>query len=58
MVDSADGENELAPFKNIMNEMYARDRFVGYLDLPEADPVTENTRKGVVVSYLSKALPA
>ena len=25
MVDSADGENELAPFKNIMNEMYARD---------------------------------
>ena len=33
-------------------------RFVGYLDLPEADPVTENTRKGVVVSYLSKALPA
>ncbi|MBR4636790.1 MAG: recombinase family protein [Clostridia bacterium] len=24
-VDSADGENELAPFKNIMNEMYARD---------------------------------
>ena len=33
-------------------------RFVGYLDLPEADPVTENTRKGVAVSYLSKALPA
>ena len=33
-------------------------RFVGYLDLPEAAPVTENTRKGVVVSYLSKALPA
>ena len=24
-VDSADGENELAPFRNIMNEMYARD---------------------------------
>ena len=24
-VDSEDGENELAPFKNIMNEMYARD---------------------------------
>ena len=33
-------------------------RFVGYLDLPEADPVTENTRKGVAVSYLSKALLA
>ena len=33
-------------------------RFVGYLDLPMADPVTENTRKGVAVSYLSKALPA
>lgn len=33
-------------------------RFVGYLDLPEADPVTENTRKGVAVSYLAKALPA
>lgn len=33
-------------------------RFVGYLDLPEAAPVTENTRKGVAVSYLSKALPA
>ena len=25
MVDSADGENEIAPFKNVMNEMYARD---------------------------------
>ena len=25
MVDSAEGENEIAPFKNIMNEMYARD---------------------------------
>ncbi|MGN0486929.1 MAG: recombinase family protein, partial [Acutalibacteraceae bacterium] len=25
LVDSADGENEIAPFKNIMNEMYARD---------------------------------
>jgi len=24
-VDSADGENELAPFRNVMNEMYARD---------------------------------
>ena len=24
-VDSRDGENELAPFRNIMNEMYARD---------------------------------
>ena len=33
-------------------------RSVGYLDLPMADPVTENTRKGVAVSYLSKALPA
>ena len=33
-------------------------RFVGYLDLPEAYPVTENTRKGVAVSYLAKALPA
>lgn len=25
LVDSADGDNEIAPFKNIMNEMYARD---------------------------------
>ncbi len=25
MVDSAEGENEIAPFKNVMNEMYARD---------------------------------
>ena len=25
MVDSDDGENEIAPFKNIINEMYARD---------------------------------
>ena len=33
-------------------------RFVGYLDLPVTEPVTENTRKGVAVSYLSKALPA
>ena len=24
-VDSNDGENELAPFRNVMNEMYARD---------------------------------
>ena len=24
-VDSEDGENELAPFRNVMNEMYARD---------------------------------
>ena len=24
-VDSADGENELTPFRNVMNEMYARD---------------------------------
>ena len=25
MVDSNDGDNEIAPFKNVMNEMYARD---------------------------------
>ena len=25
MVDSNDGENDIAPFKNVMNEMYARD---------------------------------
>ena len=25
LVDSNDGDNELAPFKNVMNEMYARD---------------------------------
>ncbi len=25
MVDSAEGDNEIAPFKNVMNEMYARD---------------------------------
>lgn len=25
MVDSDEGENELAPFRNVMNEMYARD---------------------------------
>ncbi|MBQ6755948.1 MAG: recombinase family protein [Oscillospiraceae bacterium] len=25
MVDSEEGENELAPFRNVMNEMYARD---------------------------------
>ena len=24
-VDSNDGENELAPFRNVMNEMYARE---------------------------------
>ena len=30
-------------------------RFVGYLDLPEAEPVTENTRKGVAVRYLPRA---
>ena len=24
LVDSADGENEIIPFKNVMNEMYAR----------------------------------
>lgn len=25
LVDSDEGENEIAPFKNVMNEMYARD---------------------------------
>ncbi len=25
LVDSEEGENELAPFRNVMNEMYARD---------------------------------
>ena len=25
MVDSAEGENEMAPFRNVMNELYARD---------------------------------
>ena len=25
LVESNDGDNEIAPFKNIMNEMYARD---------------------------------
>ena len=47
MVDSADGENELAPFKNIMNEMYARDisrkcrsshRLRGNMGIPLAQP--------------------
>ena len=47
MVDSADGENELAPFKNIMNEMYARDisrkcrsshRLRGNMGIPLSQP--------------------
>ncbi len=47
MVDSEDGENELAPFKNIMNEMYARDisrkcrsshRLRGNMGIPLSQP--------------------
>ena len=50
MVDSDDGENEIAPFKNIMNEMYARDisrkirssnRIRGNLGEPLAQPPYE-----------------
>ncbi|MBR3955200.1 MAG: recombinase family protein [Clostridia bacterium] len=47
LVDSNDGDNEIAPFKNIMNEMYARDisrkvrsshRIRGNLGEPLAQP--------------------
>ena len=63
MVDSDDGENEIAPFKNIMNEMYARDisrkirssnRIRGNLGEPLAQPPygymksPENKKKWIV----------
>ena len=63
MVDSDEGENEIAPFKNIMNEMYARDisrkirssnRIRGNLGEPLAQPPygymksPENKKKWIV----------
>lgn len=63
LVDSADGDNEIAPFKNVMNEMYARDisrkvrsahRIRGSLGEPLAPPPygymkdPENPRKWVI----------
>jgi len=63
LVDSADGENEIAPFKNVMNEMYARDisrkvrsahKIRGSLGEPLAPPPygymkdSENPKKWIV----------
>ena len=63
MVDSNEGDNEIAPFKNIMNEMYARDisrkirssnRIRGNLGEPLAQPPygymksTENKKKWII----------
>ncbi len=63
MVDSDEGENEIAPFKNIMNEMYARDisrkirssnRIRGNLGEPLAQPPygymksSENKKKWII----------
>ena len=63
MVDSADGENELAPFKNIMNEMYVRDisrkcrssyRLRGNMGIPLSQPpygylkTSENIHKWII----------
>ena len=63
MVDSDEGENEIAPFKNIMNEMYARDisrkirssnRIRGNLGEPLAQPPygymksPENKKKWII----------
>ena len=65
-VDSADGENELAPFRNVMNEMYARDisrkvrsshRLRGNAGEPLSQPPygylksPENKKKWVVDAY-------
>ena len=65
-VDSADGENELAPFHNVMNEMYARDisrkvrsshRLRGNAGEPLSQPPygylksPENKKKWVVDAY-------
>lgn len=62
-VDSNDGENELAPFRNVMNEMYARDisrkvrsshRLRGYAGEPLSQPPygylksLENPKKWVI----------
>ena len=36
-------------------------RFVGYIEIPESTftrPLTKDTRQGVAVSYIPKALPA
>lgn len=63
MVDSDEGENELAPFRNVMNEMYARDisrkvrsahRIRGNCGEPLSQPPygylksTENKKKWIV----------
>ena len=65
-VDSADGENELAPFRNVMNEMYARDisrkvqsshRLRGNAGEPLSQPPygylksLENKKKWIVDAY-------
>lgn len=48
-VDSNDGENELAPFRNVMNEMYARDisRRLGvltdFVETPESRYLSRRT---------------
>ena len=47
--------------KNRIQRIVIYYRFVGYLELPDTIPasdVTENTRKGVAVRYLPRALPA
>ena len=63
LVDSDDGENELAPFRNVMNEMYARDisrkvrsahRIRGNLGEPLSQPpygyrkAPENKKKWII----------
>ena len=68
-VDSDDGENELAPFRNVMNEMYARDisrkvrsshRLRGNAGEPLSQPPygylksPENKKKWIVDPYASQ----
>lgn len=68
-VDSDDGENELAPFRNVMNEMYARDisrkirsshRLRGNAGEPLSQPPygylksPENKKKWIIDPYASQ----
>ena len=69
MVDSDEGENEIAPFKNVMNEMYARDisrkvrsahRIRGNMGEPLSQPPygymkdPQNKRSGLLIPNLQK----
>ncbi|MBQ4348484.1 MAG: DUF4368 domain-containing protein [Clostridia bacterium] len=57
LIDHIDVYESEGKGKNKTQRIVIYYRFVGYIELPDKNTITNDTRKGVAVNYISGTLP-